>query len=314
VARGRWPEILLALGVGHHIINGKHQACPACGGKDRFRFTDFQKQGDYFCGRCGSGNGLKLLGLIHGWEWKQAAAEVDRVIGNLPPPRVDIGFSHSRAASPGGCRRLYAASRPINGDAAGKYLTNRGLSQSDFEGLDKVLRYVPAMRYQEDHTLHPGMIAVFSDAAGKPTTIHRTYLTGIGTKAALAPNRMFMAGTVPVGGAIRLSVPEENLSCMGIAEGIETALSARALRSGLPVWAAGNDQLLRQWKPPVEAIEITIFADNDKSYAGQSAAYALAARLVNESVRDNIQRRIIVDVPPQVGTDWNDILQQGGEL
>ncbi|MDF7723268.1 primase-helicase zinc-binding domain-containing protein, partial [Enterobacter hormaechei subsp. xiangfangensis] len=37
-ACGHWPHILPALGV--KVIKNRHQACPVCGGSDRFRFDD----------------------------------------------------------------------------------------------------------------------------------------------------------------------------------------------------------------------------------------------------------------------------------
>jgi putative DNA primase/helicase len=39
-ARGRWREILPPLGIPLKFLNGKHQPCPACGGRDRARFDD----------------------------------------------------------------------------------------------------------------------------------------------------------------------------------------------------------------------------------------------------------------------------------
>ncbi|MDO4879526.1 MAG: primase-helicase zinc-binding domain-containing protein, partial [Neisseria sp.] len=40
-AYGRWPEIHAALGIPAKLLNTrKHQPCPHCGGKDRFRYTD----------------------------------------------------------------------------------------------------------------------------------------------------------------------------------------------------------------------------------------------------------------------------------
>lgn len=36
-AIGRWPDLLTAVGI-DTPFNGKHGPCPACGGKDRFRF------------------------------------------------------------------------------------------------------------------------------------------------------------------------------------------------------------------------------------------------------------------------------------
>ncbi|HBB1126168.1 TPA: hypothetical protein J0727_004813, partial [Escherichia coli] len=38
-AIGRWPYILSALGIKVPSA-GHHGACPACGGKDRFRLDD----------------------------------------------------------------------------------------------------------------------------------------------------------------------------------------------------------------------------------------------------------------------------------
>ena len=313
-AQGRWDEILLALGLPAKLLNRKNQPCPRCGGHDRFRYTDYGQQGTYYCSQCGTGNGIKLLGMIHGWDWQRALNEVDRVIGNLPRRENDssASFYHTKAATPSSCRRLYEASLMIEPSCpVDLYLMSRGMMPDDYAGMRKAIRYVPEMRYQADHSLHPGMIAIFSDQDGHAATIHRTYLTATGRKAALAPNKMFLPGHVPLGGAIRLNAPGEDLTCIGIAEGIETALACRALRSGLPVWAATGDSLLKAWVPPKEALEITIFGDNDESYAGQAAAYALAKRLKMEAQRDGIARRIYVEIPTKVGDDFNNVLFGG---
>ncbi|WP_250206017.1 primase-helicase zinc-binding domain-containing protein, partial [Escherichia coli] len=42
-ARGHWAQILPALGV--NILKNRHQPCPVCGGKDRFRFDDQEGRG-----------------------------------------------------------------------------------------------------------------------------------------------------------------------------------------------------------------------------------------------------------------------------
>lgn len=39
-ATNRWPEILDFIGVNVPASPRTHTACPACGGKDRFRFDD----------------------------------------------------------------------------------------------------------------------------------------------------------------------------------------------------------------------------------------------------------------------------------
>ena len=175
-----------------------------------------------------------------------------------------------------------------------RYLTKRGITTTS-----KALRYVERMKHNPEHVSCPGMIAVFSDADGKAATMHRTYLTEDGNKADVATVRMFMSGTVPLGGAIRLADAAET---MGIAEGIETAMSASILH-GMPVWATTSAQMLERWKPPAVAQHIVIFADNDESFTGQACSFALAKRLKNE------QRalRISVAIPPVIG-DWNDVL------
>jgi len=62
--RGQWVDFLgRCAGFEPRVFNKKHQPCPMCGGKDRFRFDDnleFRGDGGYICGQCGSGSGMKL--------------------------------------------------------------------------------------------------------------------------------------------------------------------------------------------------------------------------------------------------------------
>jgi putative DNA primase/helicase len=143
------------------------------------------------------------------------------------------------------------------------------------------------------------MIAMVTGPDGAPATLHRTYLAADGRKAPVLEPRRLMPGKVAKGAAVRLS-PARNT--LGIAEGIETALSASAL-FGVPCWAAVNAGMLAAWRPPPEARRIIIFGDNDPSYAGQAAAYSLARRLGSD------RREVEVQVPAEVGADWNDVHQ-----
>jgi putative DNA primase/helicase len=70
-ARGRWPEILSALGIGISFLKNKHGPCPLCGGKDRFRFDNKDRTGSYFCNQCGSGSGIVMLRKLHDWDHKK---------------------------------------------------------------------------------------------------------------------------------------------------------------------------------------------------------------------------------------------------
>ena len=81
-ACGHWPRILPALGV--KVIKNRHQACPVCGGSDRFRFDDKEGRGTWFCNQCGAGDGLKLIERVFDVSASEAAQKVNAVTGNLP--------------------------------------------------------------------------------------------------------------------------------------------------------------------------------------------------------------------------------------
>ena len=88
-AQGQWPRILGALaGLSPDQLTDKHQACPLCGGKDRYRFDDKDGNGSWFCNKCGgkhqsggAGNGMELLMRRKGWDYQTAATEVERFLG-----------------------------------------------------------------------------------------------------------------------------------------------------------------------------------------------------------------------------------------
>ena len=287
-AQGRWREILPALGIPTTFVNGKHQGCPMCGGKDRARFDDKDGNGSFICGQCGAGSGFHLLQKFHGWTFRQAADEIDKIIGNLPPPKpkreqqpihwVDIAQLWRK------CRQVVTA------DPVGTYLRARGV---DVVVWPKALRFAPTWRHTSTQQNLPCMMALYRSADGKLGTVHRTYL------AEVTPRRMFLPGRVPKGGAVRLFEPDR---CMGVAEGIETALSA-GLLFRLPVWACCTQGLLREWQPPPDATHITVFGDNDSSFVGQAAAYELAWRLARDGYR------VAVKIPEVPDWDWNDVLK-----
>jgi putative DNA primase/helicase len=153
------------------------------------------------------------------------------------------------------------------------------------------------MKYADDPPQYfSGMIALVRDASGKPINIHRTFLTPEGEKAPVETPRKMMPGSIPKGGAVRLGEPKDAL---GVAEGIETAISAATL-SGVPVWAAINDLGLSQWEPPPGVEKILIYADNDKNFVGQTAAHVLAKRLVTKY-------QVELKIPLHDGDDWNDV-------
>lgn len=87
LARGRWKEIILALtSVTPYQLRNKHQKCPFCGGKDRYRFDD-KGNGNWFCNQaCAPGgrqssNGFGFLMNFFNEDFKTVARKVDEYLG-----------------------------------------------------------------------------------------------------------------------------------------------------------------------------------------------------------------------------------------
>lgn len=290
-ARNKWKGICLQLGIERDHLTGKHTSCPICGGTDRFRFDDKEGRGTWICSVCGAGSGMDLLTKALGMSFRDAADRVDQIVGNVRPEPAKQGITEDRSRKL--LRELWLASRDVtDGDPVTRYLAGRGVPMPQNR---KSLRYVDRTR-APDGSMHPAMLAIVSDVTGKPVTMHRTFL-GPNGKADMADARATMPGTIPDGCAIRLSMHGERL---GIAEGIETALAASA-RFGLPVWAAINATMMTKWEPPAGVREVVVFGDNDATFTGHAAAYALARRLV---MRNHVAVR--VEIPAQPGTDWAD--------
>lgn len=58
----------------------KKTPCPACGGRDRFRFDD-NGNGDYFCQHCQGGDGLDLIGKCTHLSFPEIVKEVGAILG-----------------------------------------------------------------------------------------------------------------------------------------------------------------------------------------------------------------------------------------
>lgn len=89
---------------------------------------------------------------------------------------------------------------------------------------------------------------------------------------------------------------------LGIAEGIETALSVQQ-ETGLPMWACLSTSGLQNVVLPDTVREVVICADHDAP--GLEAAHAAAERLAR------LGKRLKIALPPQIGADFNDLLKGG---
>ena len=221
-ARGRWRAILPSFGIDVRFLTGKHGPCPMCEGTDRWRFDDKDGGGTWFCTHCGAGDGVKLVMLKTGLEFKDAAKEIAKIAGTAVAEKrkTETSTEEKRRVM----NEVWRLSSSLGQESpAAAYLRRRGLYGLDITGE---LRSTARALYKDrdGSTFWPAMLARVRDAAGKPVNVYRTYLTEDGRKAPVEDVKRMMAGTMPAGAAVRLFPLAER---MGIAEGIETGSVGR---------------------------------------------------------------------------------------
>jgi putative DNA primase/helicase len=290
-AVGRWPGILQKLGIDQRFLLNKHGPCPVCGGKDRYRFDDKDGRGTWICSFCGAGDGFALLQRVFGWNFSHAAREVDRIVGIVQPgPIVQARTEENKVAA---LRAVWAASKAVTrGDPVWTYLNRR----TGIEVVPPDIRFHPSLKHSGGG-MHPTMVSMLRYPDNSGASIHRTYLTDDGQKARVEIIKKLMPGKPLQTASVRLGRVERH---MGIGEGIETALAA-SRRFHVPVWAATSATLLASWVPPAGAEKIMIAGDNDGSWTGQAAAFALARRLTRDGYA------VEVRIPGTQDRDWADV-------
>jgi putative DNA primase/helicase len=109
ITTGQWNYIHTALGVPVEWMTKTGKPCLMCAGHDRSSYDDKEGRGTYLCRGCGAGDGFTLLQKYHGWDFKQTADEVRRVLGvtsravihekgplPTPPPKPPKTASYAR--------------------------------------------------------------------------------------------------------------------------------------------------------------------------------------------------------------------------
>lgn len=215
-------------------------------------------------------------------------------------------------------RKLWKMARPFDPNdpecaPMRRYLANRSIRPDAVDGRE--LRFMPKCWYcgaqGKRGRTYPAMIAAVRKDDGTIVTLHRTYLREEGVKAPVAEPKKLMAvadDETVNGCAVRL-MPASDV--LGVAEGIETALSV-ATATGYPCWSCVSANGLSTFEPPEGVRVILIFADKDASGIGDEAAEKLRERLSKRGILAVICR--IPDPIPagDKGIDWNDVLKRRG--
>jgi putative DNA primase/helicase len=243
LAKGKWQAILPALGVGKEYLTGKHGPCPICqDGRDRFRFDNKDGRGTYFCSQCGSGDGIELVKKVHGWDFRQAAPEIEKLL----PGAQAIQIRHGRDIDVvrEEMNTIWRQAKPLADVPATARWWDRRVGEVPVTPELRAIRSLLCTGYND----HPAMVARIRDPEGKPCSLHRTYLTSDGEKAAVGEARRVMDIQLPKGCAVRL---HEVTDVLGVAEGIETAWACW-LMFEVPTWALLNAGNMKGFVPPPE--------------------------------------------------------------
>jgi|UniRef100_UPI004048798A putative DNA primase/helicase len=166
-------------------------------------------------------------------------------------------------------QRLWDDSKPLSGVAL-NYLESRRCAIPPADGD---LRWHQAIKHPSGYVGAALIGLVTHVETNEPMSLHRTWITPTG-KAGLDKARMLAYGHTAKNGVIRLYPDDAVTTGLGVAEGIETALSLAHEHE--PVWAAISATNMANL-PVLDGIESIVIAV-DEDIAGRNAANMLAHR------------------------------------
>lgn len=205
----------------------------------------------------------------------------------------DQPFASPKTSGPSAAAlRVWRGARALRDSPAKAYLEGRGIAAASSS-----LRFHPQtpLGPKGRSRFLPAMIAAVSLDEG-PIAVHRTFLSsGAGGKATF-PRPKRALGSLGEGAVRLFPVVGGRL---GLAEGIESAMSAYAL-TGVPSWATLGNERFGLVRIPESVTELHLFVDHDAG--GEHAA----SRGLEAYAREG--RTIRVRKPSSPVTDWNDEL------
>ncbi len=249
-ARVSWPAVLEQLGIPKMALRNKHGPCPACGGRDRFRF-DHEKRGrgSYICSpgvAPAMGSRSSSSAFTDGIFPRHGDAS-SRLQASQSPPRLGRRPHNGiRLLRHPQCR--ICACIAYGGAAVDSRIVTKRWTTSSAAGLWPLLE---AVRWQRTCRLsistdpqrigrYSALLADVVDIEGELVTAHLTYLDA-GKKLRARRLRQHMCQARELPPARKILSKTDGVSAvqcvlcratdtLGIAEGIETALSAAADR------------------------------------------------------------------------------------
>lgn len=302
-ATDRWPEILGFIGVSVPASPRTHTACPACGGKDRFRFDD-NGRGSHFCNQCGAGDGLDLIAKVRCCDITTAAQLAADALGidyrTAEMPEV-TSQRKSLSATKG---QKSALDQEQHTKFADRY---RKLGQKVTFGESPYLQGKGLEGFTFSILPDGGLLLPLRDESGEVVAAQTISPSG---------EKRLIAGSAKKGSYYAVNAVEAPQSIL-IAEGLATALSVHLIRpDALTVAAidAGNllhvAEVMRQKHSNARVI---IAADNDQN--AESDRIGDVKANTGKDAAEKAAKAVAgwVSIPPvDYKADWNDYHQQHG--
>ncbi|OKO87659.1 hypothetical protein AC629_13440 [Bradyrhizobium sp. NAS80.1] len=199
---------------------------------------------------------------------------------------------------------LWSESAPIAGTHAEAYLIARGIPVPP-GGWDACLGFHPRVIYDLDTSLaFPTLVCRVDDAFEEITAVWKIHLDPRKPSKAAVANAKIGAGVAAGGAAAHI----------GMAEGVETALAARALvKYRYPVWAGLSTSGVGGFEVPLGVEHITSFPDGDRPWRKQNNDLVLAEPPGRAAVRRLRERMVAIGIrhdsqpEPRIRTDYLDI-------
>lgn len=279
---------------------GRKGSVAVClGGEKRGLFHDHE--------RGAGGDMLTLIQYVNGGTLGDAMRWAERWLGGDVANTPQAHASEAPAATTTenerkeNAERIWREAGPIWGTPGETYFSaGRGIVLPRYV---TDLRFHPTCPVGAGNTWEkkePAVVALMRTiGTNRGTGIHRTFLMPDGTGK--SPSGKKMLGPFK-GSAIKLADDADVTLGLGIAEGVENALTWGAY-GFWPVWAAGSADAIGAF-PVLDGIEhLTIFADADDSGASARNAQKCARRWTDAG------RQVDVHNPP-AGEDWNDVARR----
>lgn len=212
---------------------------------------------------------------------------IPQTVPTSSPALVDPNAARRRAAA-----RIWDEAEPITGGPALAYLVARHLPLGN-----------PRLRFHPRTPLgrgaraqyRPAIITALSEGR-ELIAIQRLFLNPIGPRLATDLPKPKLTLGRPMASAVKLWRVGR---CLALAEGVETAMSAKLLL-GIPVWATLGAERLHRIRIPDRVRHIVLLPDRDR--AGLVAARRACATY------EAMGKHVRVQWPWDGFKDWNDVL------